>query len=513
MNERRVSKLVWIACGALAASACATGAMDREAPFAGEVRAVSTNAASLGAVIDLYGVAFPEPEAGRVSAVLEGVYERDDGLTEAVSKEIVLRRVDDGTLRWTGFGPYAVPFGATGDALGRFIGTVRLRLLTPEGQRLDSAVATPMELRVLPSILVRELQPRMARCGGPVRRALGGLPYRMAVQTVGFRPVTLTYTLSVPALDHEESVRHVASETVDVVGDDGGLVLPQVPDGAYAYGAIFTIEAVATDGRTHRTAFAIGVHRPMEVAYDGNVDIAEIFEAVPVSACIPGGEAGREVDYTETTTETRTRTYGLSWSEGWLEAHTVSHSESQTTSRTETNTVGFSTTNGSSFNWSVGTEVSGGFDIAGLVEVGAKVNGSIGGTRFSQSTRSRERSVSETESETTTDTTSATEQRSGESGEQFQWQVSSAEALGRGFRAHVIAGTWGVFYRQTVRMIRRASIVTYDLCGAGDVVGEVDLEDWTWASDLALGEACPPLPRSNLPRARCDLPPCSGDDR
>lgn len=492
-------------------AACASGGPAAEPGLEGRIRALSTRQASLGGVIDLYAEGLPPPEDGRLTVIFEGEYRRLDGVVESVALDVPVRRVDRGTLRWGGFGPHAIPFTATGDRLGTFVGTVRPRLVTHEGEVLETEEATEVQLEVGPSIRVRKLEPQGASCARPALRALGGLPYRIEVEALGFEPTSFTYTIEAPALGVSDSVRHLATAPVDVLGDDGSLVLPHVPEGTLAYGLVVSVQARARDGSTHQTLFAIGVHRPMEVFYDGNVELAEVYAPVPVSGCMPGGDIGQEVSYTETQSETRQRSYAVHWDESWLRSHTVSRSESTTDTRSRSNTVGFSTTNGQSFEWSVGTEASGSVGIEGIVEVGMKVNGSVGGSRFRSATRSNSRTDTVSHSETTTDTESTTEAMGGSNGEAFSWEVSSTEQLARGLTGRVVAGTYGVFYRQTLRLSRRAALVTYNLCGLGDVVGDIELEDWTWSADLGLAGRCPPLPESNLPEARCVLPPCSGE--
>jgi hypothetical protein len=364
---------------------------------------------------------------------------------------------------------------------------------------------------VQPSIRVRRLEPITASCAGPVLRAIGGLPYVIEAEALGFSPASFTYTISVPALGVSQSLRQIAEGTTGLYGDDGGFVLPEVPDDLQAYGAILSIESRSVSGQAHQTIFAVGVHRPMEVVFDGRVAIAETYAPVPVSGCLPGGESGREASYTETESETRTRSYGVDFREGWLRSTTETHSESTTDTTSSSNTIGFSTTNGSSFNWQTGGEVGGSIGIEGIIEVGAKVNGHVGGETFSQSTRSQSSTTGRSHSETTTDTESMTEETSGSAGEEFRWEVSSSDALERGFSAHIIAGRYGVFYRQTTRLIRRASLVTYNLCGVANIVGDIDLQDWTWSSDLGTAGTCPPLPASHLPPAACLVQPCGAD--
>ncbi len=86
--------------------------------------------------------------------------------------------------------------------------------------------------------------------------------------------------------------------------------------------------------------------------------------------------------------------------------------------------------------------------------------------------------------------------------------VSTTDSHSLNTTAHVWAGQYGVWYRQTTRLVRQADLVAYDLCGNAAKVGTMSLDDWAWAPDLALGSSCPPP--SNLPPAECRISPCSG---
>jgi len=86
--------------------------------------------------------------------------------------------------------------------------------------------------------------------------------------------------------------------------------------------------------------------------------------------------------------------------------------------------------------------------------------------------------------------------------------VSTTDTESLQTTAHVWAGMFGVWYRQTTRLVRYSSVVAYDLCGNGSEVGQIVLDDWAWAPDLGLGDECPPP--TNHPDAECRVPPCSG---
>ena len=100
-------------------------------------------------------------------------------------------------------------------------------------------------------------------------------------------------------------------------------------------------QATDADGQSVQSSFAISVHRPIEIFYNGNLSIAEVMAPVPVSGCLPGGEARRSVVYSEAMQETRSRSYNVSWNEQWLSSRTVSLGSQQTVGLSETNGVGF----------------------------------------------------------------------------------------------------------------------------------------------------------------------------
>ena len=484
-----------------------------EALLPPQVAALSTYAAATGTLVEVYGTDFPDRRLGRTMLVFQGTFDADAGGSHPVDLELDATRLDPGTLRWDSFGPYRQPFSPTGNETGIFHGTVAARVLMDSGEVVEGGDPLAIDFRVEPSILVHELQPTTGSCGAPVQRALGGAPYRIRVEAVGFTPATFTYTIATPALEGVEpvSIRHVATGPFDSVGEHGDFVMPEVPDDVLTYGAVLTIQAVDTTGRVRQSVFAIGVHRPLEFFYNGNVAVAEVMAPVPVSACIPGGEAGRDASYNESTSETRSRSYSLNWNETWLSSHTVSASSSSTVGLSETNGVGFATTDGQEFRWDMGGELGGSIGVDKLAALSAKATWGVGGTTSRTAQESANRSQGLNSSETTTDAESASEAAGGSSGGEFSWEVSSTESVARGFGGVVIARTYGVFYRQALRLMRRGVLVTYNQCGAADVVAEVDFTDWTWSPDLALGDSCPPLPQSNLPAAECLISPCLGE--
>jgi hypothetical protein len=497
--------------GALALVGCAASSSVPRPPIEDRPRieALSTYAASLGQPISIYGSGFPS--AAEFRAHFHGDYVTSGGTRTPVEVDEQVQRVDAGALVWPTFGPYRLPFAEATPELGTFEGTLQIERIDAQG---SISVSDPLEMtfEVQPSILVRDFQPTTASCVEPVTRALGQVPYRMSIEALGFVPESVTYTLATPTLAGSTPIieKHVVTSATDVLGMRSDWSLPAVPEGVNGYTAVLVIEARTSSGAVVRTNFALGVHRPIEVFYNGQVEIAEVYPAQPVSACTPGGVNGRSLTYNETNVETRSRSYSLDWNQSWLQSHTVSTGSSTTVGSSVSNGVGFGTQTGQSIAWNVGGEASGEVSIPGIVQIGVGGNASKT-TTGSTSTTSNQTVMSEINSSSTTTVTDSIETSTGGSnGENFGWQVSSSDSIGRDFSGTVLASTYGVFYRQTMRLLRRAALVTYNQCGQAEVIGDVDFVDWTWAADLAIAESCPPLPASSLPPAECLIPPCEG---
>jgi len=475
------------------------------------LEALNTYSASVGDVIEALGADIDEDAEHFL--VWEGSFDAADGMSDPVSLREPVRRVDGGMVEWTRFGPHAMPFSPRGARTGTFYGTVRLEADHTVGDETITLSSEPLDVvfDVEPSIIVREFQPITASCAQPATLALGEVPYRLGVEVIGIDPAQFTYTVATPQIDGREPLveRHLVEGRFDELGGRGDFVLPAVPLDRQAYGLVVIIEATATDGRRVQTSFAVEVHRPIEVFYNGNVQIAEILPPQPVSACMPGGESGRSVTYNETQVETRSRSYNVGWDESWRSTHTVAEGSSETVGASTTNGVGYGVSEGNSVTWQVGSEVSGTFSLGEAVKLG--VSGSVSRAETNSRTESQNRNRTDglSESTTTTNTETNSEEIGGRTSEGFEWEVSSSESIARGFGGTVIAQRYGVFYRQAMRLVRRGALVTYNQCGAPEMVGEVDFVDWTWAADLAQADSCPPLPASNLPQAECFIEPCA----
>ncbi|MEM7447390.1 MAG: hypothetical protein AAF355_04025 [Myxococcota bacterium] len=473
------------------------------------VLALSSYEASLGSVIELYGTDFPERTLGTSGARFLGVYETTFGQLYEVDLEVNMIRVDGGTLRWSSFGPYQIPFSPNGE-LGVFRGTIGAYARDAQGRFIHDQNPLAVEFRVLPSILVNELQPTDADCGQPVSRAIGGLPYRISVQAMGFDPVTYTYTLSAPGLDGVQPVqiRRVAAGPYDTLGTDRTFGFPAVPDGMKSYGAVLNISAEGRTGESYSSTFALNVHNAVEIYYDGTTLVQQRFAPIPVSGCIEGGLNGRFVTYTESETETRQRTWSVHVGESWSTTNSESQSVSTYSQVTDHNSITVTYTEGDSLTTEVGGDINQEITLAGAIKAGFTANYSRSEEESRSTSDASTEGSSQTEGEATTDTSGTADSNAQSQGEDFSETISSSDTISRSFGGEIFAESAGAFYRQTTRLLRRGDLVIYNLCGVSTSTGEVDFYDWTWAPDLAPGPSCQTFPQSLLPAADCFLEPC-----
>jgi hypothetical protein len=435
------------------------------------ITGLSSTELMVGETVYVAGSNFLKQNEGRTELVFEGMYKRDDGIFEDV--EFVVSPVYDGEfiedgevgvvpveagtnlLRWSRFGPFKVPFTAEGNVAGTFKGTLSARNVAHDGTVLEQSNATDVTIRVRPSIIIRKLEPFigfdvdgepiMAECGSPALRAINNLPYVLEVEAVGFQPEYFNYEFSGVNGASQQAVKYshkmdLAGEQVtDSIGDpDSGqyLVFNAVPEDESFYYATIRVTAPIKDGTGDfvETALPISVHRPMEFHLGQSESrVAQYYEPVPVSACIPGG-INTQVTYSESESEARQKGVSVSlskswsqdqgvsqaesWSEGVSQSTTIqqaetqgwSHSESETAAETygvsynhsDSQSASYESNDGENYGWSynegttnsemeaqmgevygevsgsVSTEVSAEGSVPGFAKVGGKVGTTVG---------------------------------------------------------------------------------------------------------------------------------------
>jgi hypothetical protein len=470
--------------------------------------ALSGYSVAVGDPIDFYGGPFlTDPTLGETRCRFQGTF-RATVATENVDLEIVPNPEDIGKLRWLRFGPFSVPFAATGNRIGQFVGTVVCTNVYADGQRLESAPLSAT-IAVEPSIVCTDFQPIGATCPSPARRALDGFAYRLACQAVGFSPAAFTVLFKSDAPEIAPARWQLPAQGGGfTLSDTGGgqLAFPPIPETRDRYIAELTVAATSSDGTRHQVTLPFSVHRPLEVVYGAIPRIAQFYPPEAVSGCLPGGFTGNTVSYSEQTVDQRTRGFATDYSQSWLQA--VSSGTSVT--RTESNSTTVSTTDGTQFtvkrNTDNGWQGNGSLNVFSLATFGG--NRSQTDSDGSDDQRSWSRTVADdrTQSDSVSRMEATTTAVGNAVGNLESKTVSSATAAGQSSSQLIVPGQYGVWYRQRQRWEWRGTIVSYNLCGAPDEVGSMIFTDWKWGTELAQGLQCPPP--STLPKASCEVPPC-----
>jgi len=446
------------------------------------VEATSHARVSIGQTLELFGKGFLKERQGRSQVRLEGTFYEaigpDSQLTNPTPVSLTLNPLYGGAeldgaqrkiLTIPRVGPFSNPF--TRDARpGRFVGTIQVLNTYTDGL-VDAGPQVPMNLDIAPSVVIEELRPIHADCGAPAVRVFAGLPYVMKVRVGGIKAKRFIYEFnqvngdpSVTTFDHL-----VSSVTdTDAVGESSEIVVfNPIPEDQQSYVTGVRVMAFDEEGRYAETALPIGVHRPIEVVYDGKYELAERYEPVPVSGCIPGG-VGNSVSYSESTTETRTQSVSVTISSNWSSEQgrevssetsegisigesrstTLGESTSEREALSETvgeeyeqsaaNSVGFSTTNGESWEWNMSqgesneeyrsraTSQYG--EVNGSVSVGVSGEGSIAG--FAKVSGEVETTVGVSAGMSTGTTSGGSQRTSTERGYSMGGSSSSTQSFG-----------------------------------------------------------------------------------
>ena len=382
MDLRKVFLVVLLPL--LALTGCFGEAEDAEDnPLVPQVTGLSQTELAVGQTVYVAGKNFLAEEQGRTELIFKGFYLRDDGVSE--DAEFAIAPLFDGlfledsyvgdypvaegatVLRWSRFGPYAIPFSAEGNQTGVFKGTVVARNLMNDGVTVYDSEPTDITIEVRPSIIIRRLEPFVgfqddgapiyANCGAPALRALHKLPYILEVEAVGFEPAYFNYEFN-RINGSEDGVLVKYSHATDgahtdLIGDpDGGklIMFNNVPEADSFYWATIRVTAPieGTDGDFVETALPISVHRPMEFHMgDSKARTAQYYEPVAVSGCIPG-TLNNQVTYQETKSESRQNAVSVSLSKSWTQSQEVSQSQNWSEGISESQTV----SNSSGENWS-----------------------------------------------------------------------------------------------------------------------------------------------------------------
>ena len=229
------------------------------------------------------------------------------------------------------------------------MGSVAVANLGKDGSQMYSE-SLPLRVDVKPSLIPRLVRPKTGNCQAVVNATIEDQDMAFTVEAVGLRPATkdapITFYWTLMASQWEASMSYntlnpqasifpktgaflledvvttgnassisAAGDRMlllkvgsDVLGNGGLKVLKtgKLPQGAEdSFNTTINVAAVDATGKSVKVSIPLEVFRVATMHYDGKIEIAERFAPTQVSDCIPGGDIGRNVTYSEDKSESR----------------------------------------------------------------------------------------------------------------------------------------------------------------------------------------------------------------
>ncbi len=256
-------------------------------------------------------------------------------------------------------------------------------------------------IQIMPSVIVESFCGEI-NCSVLSGNVLEGIANTITVSTFKIRPVKFIYTITTPYQTIKKENKYNTPTNRDWLN---GIRFQVVPEDISFYIAKIDIKAYDSEGYYVETSLPFKVVRPIEVKHFGKHELAEVYEPIPVTGCIPGA-IGSNVQYSESESETRqnsiSTTINRSWSDsfsltesmansegitvgetkGTVNSSSISSSETQsesysnTISEGESNNISFNTSDGENWSWSLDESNS---ETQGETQ-GANTNTSVNGS-------------------------------------------------------------------------------------------------------------------------------------
>ena len=236
-----------------------------------------------------------------------------------------------------------------------------------------------LPLQIEASIIVKSLC-ATENCLSLTGNVIEGVNNTLHVDLFKIAATKIKYHVITPYENYEVENVYNSPVTVDWLNN---IRLKKVPKDISSYIAIVNIEAFDNHGLSTETSLPFKVVRPLEVKHYGKYELAEVYEPVPVTGCIPG-TVGNNVQYSESQSETRQNSVSTTLNRNWSnslssnssqtnseginvgetsstilssslqESETQSESLSNTYSKSEGSNLQFNTTDGENWSWSLG---------------------------------------------------------------------------------------------------------------------------------------------------------------
>ena len=246
-----------------------------------------------------------------------------------------------------------------------------------------SQVSKTIPIDIKPSIIVNSFC-ASDNCESLTSNILEGVKNKLTISFYNIAPVTVRYIITTPKDNFQ-----ILHEFNSPIQEDWieNLIFKKVKKEYSSYISKIEILAYDINSNEAKTALPFRVVRPIEIKHFGNYELAEIYDPVPVTGCIPG-TVGNRVQYSESQTETRQTSVSVSYNKSWSdsnstslatsnsegisvnetnstivnsslsESETQTESFSDTTSQGESSNIQFSTSDGENWSWSLGESES-----------------------------------------------------------------------------------------------------------------------------------------------------------
>lgn len=242
----------------------------------------------------------------------------------------------------------------------------------------NNQILKSMPINIEPSVIVNSFC-ASNNCESLTGNVLEGIKNKLTISFYNIAPVAVRYIITTP--NNNFQILHEFNSPIQEDWIEN-LVFEKVKEEYSSYISKIEILAYDIDSNEAKTELPFRVVRPIEIKHFGNYELAEIYEPVPVTGCIPG-TVGNSVQYSESQNETRQTSVSVSYNKSWSdssstslatsnsegisvnetnstvansslsESETQSESFSDTTAQGESSNVQFSTSDGENWSWSL----------------------------------------------------------------------------------------------------------------------------------------------------------------
>ena len=243
----------------------------------------------------------------------------------------------------------------------------------------DNVVLKDFPINIEPSVIITSMC-HTDNCESLTGNMLATIPNILKIKTFKIPAIKIVYEIKTPYDRHNFQHDFRSPVNYDYLEN---LVLQDVPQDVGFYIASVNVHAYDIEGNYAETILPFKVVRPVEVKHFGKYELAETYEPVPVTGCIPG-TVGSNVQYSESESETRQNSVSININRSWSDSFSSSQSQSvgegisvgetqstvntssmsasetqsesfsDTTSQGESNNITFNTTDGESWSWTLG---------------------------------------------------------------------------------------------------------------------------------------------------------------